>query len=334
MKIAFLILNHRHPAQLVRLITTLRSQLPDSPITVHHDISHGELQSALIEPIGNVHLLKSGKRMIWGDFSQVEVCCWSLTWMWEHLEFDWVVLLSAQDYPIKPLAGLAGDLMSNDADAVFRATPIGRLPTSAARREMHRRYFFHYRTAVATLPSRDPENVRDTLRRSTGILIDTLNILQPLFKIYRLPDRMPNRFGWRVRNTPFNSDQPCWQGSSWFALSRKGLDYALKYMANNPEFVNHYHGTMNPDESLLATLVFNSPNLRATNRETTYTRWSEPGSGHPDIFTLADFHELVGASQYFARKFDIAKDSTILDRLDDFIGVRKLPNFAGRLYLR
>src|SRR5258707_3253641 len=81
MKIAFLVLNHRGPDQLVRLLKTLRAQLPESPIVVHHDIFHGDLPSETIEPIGDVHLLTSGKRMAWGDFSLVDVYSWSLKWM-------------------------------------------------------------------------------------------------------------------------------------------------------------------------------------------------------------------------------------------------------------
>jgi hypothetical protein len=322
MKVAFLILNHRRPAQLVRLLTTLRSQLPDSPIAVHHDVFHGELPNTVVEHIDNVHLLTSGKRVVWGDFSQVEICCWALAWMREHLEFDWLVLLSAQDYPIKPLAGLADDLKRDGADAVFRATPIGQLPTATARRSMRRRYFFQYRPPMPNLPGWLPKGVRRGLRWSTGSLIDALNILQPLFKIYRQPDGIPYRFGWRARFTPFAEDRPCRHGSSWFALSRRALEYVLDYTADHPEYVDYYRKTINPDESMLATLVFNSPDLQVANRDTTYTRWSKSGTGHPDIFREDDLPELAAAPQYFARKFDIDTDSRILDMLDDFICVK------------
>jgi Core-2/I-Branching enzyme len=321
MKVAFLVLNHRRPEQLIRLLTTLRSQLPESPIVVHHDVFHGEFPRALLAPIDNVHLLTSGKRIIWGDFSQVDLICWLLTWMREHLEFDWMVLLSAQDYPIKPLADLVDDLGRAGADAVFHATPIGQLPTAKARRTMRRRYLFQYRSP-ADRARRLPGRVRDVLRWSTGSLIDALNILQPLFRINRLPDRIPHRFGWRARTTPFGSGRPCWHGSSWFALSRRALEYVLEYTADHPEYVDYYRRTMNPDESMLATLVFNSGELRIANRSITYTRWSSSKSGHPDVFCLDDLPDLLAAREYFARKFDIDKDSRVLDRLDDYISVK------------
>jgi hypothetical protein len=319
MKVAFLVLNHRGPTQLVRLLTALRSQLPESPIVVHHDNFHGDLPPAPFEAIGDVHLLESGQRVTWGHSSLVEVCCWSLAWMQEHIEFDWVVVLSAQDYPIKPLADLADDLARDDADAVFAAAPIDDL-TAVQRVFMRRRYFFKYRLVTASLPSRLPEGARAVL--SAGIKLSTLvlNNLQPMFKIYMLPDKTQYLFGRRARNTPFDGSWNCWYGSSWFALSRGALKNMLDYMADHPEYVDYCRSTMNSDESMLVTLAFNLPNLRIANRYITYTRWRSRHTNHPDTFRLADFEELAAAPQYFARKFDIDTDAVILDALDNFIG--------------
>jgi hypothetical protein len=321
MRIAFLVLNHRPPEQLVRLLTTLRSQLPDSPIVVHHDIFHGEFPRELIESIDNVHLVASGKRIVWGDFGQVEVCLWALTWMREHLDFDWMVLLSGQDYPIKPLGGLPDELTAIGADAVFRATPISQL-SIGRHMLMRRRYLFQYRSIRGTNGLRWlPRGVRDAFRRATRPVIVALNMLQPLFKIYLLPDRKPYRFGWRARKRPFNRNWPCWHASSWFQLSRGALEYVLDYVDDHPEYVDYCSRTMNADESMLATLVFNSQELRVANRDTTYTRWSNPWSPHPDIFRSTDLAQLTAVAPFFARKFDIAVDADILDQLDEFIGI-------------
>lgn len=319
MRVAFLILSHKRPAQLVRLLNKLRSQLPDSPIVVHHDVHGEEFPGALIESIDNVHLLTSGKRVIWGDHSLAEVYCWSLAWMFERLEFDWVVLLSGQDYPIKPLDGLADDLAMNNADAVFQAVPISQMPTVFSRMNMRQRYYFQYRPAAAGGQGILPGWLRGFLHRHMRGPIVALNLMQPLFNIYRRPDGMPYRFGWRARHLPYDANWPCWKGSSWFALSRKALEYALNYMTDHTEYVSYCSRTMHSDESMVATIVCNSPNLRVANRDVTYTRWTRARSGHPDIFQAADLHELIGVPQYFARKFDIDRDSRILDELDEFI---------------
>ncbi len=319
MKIAFLILNHRGPAQLVRLLTTLRSQLQDSPIVVHHDVfNNNEVSRALIESIDNVHLLTSENRVTWGDFSLVDVCSWSLRWMRENIEFDWIVLLSAQDYPIKPLANLADDLAKNGTEAVIGTAPISQLPLFK-RMQLRRRYLYRYRLTPAAQPKWFPRRIQDVLHRITRVSILALNNLQPLIKIYRL-DGSSYRIGWRASNTPFDRSWPCWYGSQWFALSRRALNYALDYMVDHPELANYYRGTLVPDESILATIINNAPNLRVANGEVTYTRWANSTISHPDIFQAEDFSVLAAAPQYFARKFDMDVDPNILDALDEFIG--------------
>lgn len=318
MKIAFLILNHRGPAQLIRLLTTLRSQLPDSPIVVHHDVFHNEIPSALIESIDNVHLLTSGNRVTWGDFSLVDVCSWSLRWMRENIEFDWIMLLSAQDYPIKPLVNLADDLARNGTEAVIGTAPISQLPLFK-RMHMRRRYLYRYRPTSVGQPKWLSPRMQDLLYRIGGVSMPVINNLQPLVKIYRL-DGSSYRIGWRASNTPFDRNWPCWYGSQWFALSRRALEYALDYMADHPEHVNYYRGTLVPDESMLATIINNAPNLRVTNGEVIHTRWANSTISHPDIFQMADFSVLAAAPQYFARKFDTDVDSGILDSLDEFVG--------------
>ena len=121
MRIAFLILNHRPPTQLLRLIKVLRSELPDSPIIVHHDEFAADLSRSLLDFDDNAFLLTTGAPISWGDFGVVDAYWQCLSWICENVEFDWVVLLSGQDYPIKPLRMLAADLAATGADIVRRA---------------------------------------------------------------------------------------------------------------------------------------------------------------------------------------------------------------------
>lgn len=315
-QIAFLVLSHRQPAQLIRLLTTLRAQLPDAPIVVHHDCYREDLSESAIEHIGNIYLLKASKPTAWGDFSIVDAYLRSLRWMIEHIQFDWVVMLSAQDYPIKPLSGLENYLTKKAADAVLSATPINSVPTATAKRDLRRRYLYQYRPARIDLSRRHVlRETRRKLRRATGRLVDAANAVQPFFKLYRLPDGMPYRFGWRARTTPFGRG-PCWHGSMWFSLSLRTVEFILTYMGDHPDYIAYYRRTIIPDESVICTLLCNDPRLRVDNRDVQYTRWTHPGTGHPDIFTSEDLPELIAVDEFFARKFDIDKDVEVLKKLD------------------
>jgi hypothetical protein len=320
MRIAFLILNHRPPEQLLRLLTTLRLGLPEAPFVVHHDKFCADLEISAFEPIGNVHVLSANKPITWGDFSIVDACWRTLTWMIDHLQFDWVVLLSGQDYPIKPLNAFKDYLATIKADALLRAVPISSLAKAVDRRDCRRRYLYQYQPpAISLLEQRISDHLLYGIRRSTGRVIDIINIVQPQFKVYRLPDRMPYRIGWRARSTPFTPDRPCWYGPMWFTLSYRAAEFVARCASNQPDYVEYYRRTIIPDESATVTLICNAPELHVEACDIHYTRWSRPRTGHPDIFTITDLAELKRVPQYFARKFDIARDASILDRLDEIL---------------
>jgi hypothetical protein len=318
MRIAFLILNHREPPQLLRLLTTLKRELPDSPIVVHHDRFRAVLEDSDLNAIGDTHLLTSEKPIVWGDFSLVEACWRSMAWMIEHVKFDWVIMLSAQDYPIKSLTTLGDYLAATGADALLHAVPISELGKAAERRDKRRRYLYQYRPARTRLQRHGSfGHLRDWLRRSTGPFVDVLNNIQPYFQVFRFPDRMPNRIGRRARATPFTDERPCMVGSFGSCLSYKAVEFVITCIHDRPEYVDYYRRTVMPGESATATLLCNAPGLLVDPQDFQYTRWTHPKTAHPDIFTVEDLAELVAASQYFARKFDLAKDAEILDKLDE-----------------
>jgi hypothetical protein len=319
MRIAILILNHRVPPQLLRLLATLRRQLPDAPIVIHHDRFRTDFDASVLDPIENTHLLTSEKPIIWGDFSLVEAYWDSMAWMIEHIEFDWVIQLSAQDYPIKSLATLGDYLASTGADALLRAVPINELIEAAERRDRRRRYLYQYGPVTTSQSGYQPyDRLRNGLRRSTGPFVDVLNNVQPYFQIFK-SDRMPNRVGWRARATPFTEKEPCMVGTFLSCLSRRAAEFVLTSARDQPDYVDYYRHTVLPGESATATLVCNTPNLSVHQHDLHYTRWTRPKTAHPDVFATADLAELVAAPEYFSRKFDAAKDSRILDKLDQVI---------------
>jgi Core-2/I-Branching enzyme len=325
-RIAVLVLNHRPQQQLMRLLAALRRQLPDSPIVVHHDKFRADFDASALASFGNAHLLTSAKPTVWGDFSLVDSVWRSITWMTEHVEFDWVIQLSAQDYPIKSLVTLERYLATTGADVLLQSLPINDLSRAADRRDRRRRYLYQYRPMSTSTPGHHlPEHVKRGLRLSTGPFVDVLNNIQPYFQIFKFPDGGPYRLGWRARSTPFTATHPCRFGSNWFSLSYRGAEFLAARARDRTEFANYYSRTIMPGESATATLICNAPELRVEPHDLHYTRWSHPKTAHPDVFTAEDLGELVAAPQYFARKFDIAKDSEILDKLDEVLADTSRP---------
>jgi hypothetical protein len=317
MRVCFLILNHRPPEQLLRLLRAIRRQLPDAPLVVHHDRFHTSLDPDVLNPVGGAHLITSDFPVRWGDFSLID-CTWrSMSWIAENIDFDWLVLLSAQDYPIRPLAGLPEHLAGTGADALLTASPIDDLPSASQRRDMRRRYLYQYQAAVTPHAGPCHDGLWKTLRVSVAKPVDVINYVQPYFKIYKFPDAMPWRFGLRALVTPFTADGPCWFGSAWYCLARKAVAYLDQFVQQHPASIDYYRATIYPDESATATILNNAADIVVKPCTTHYAKWTNPRSGHPDILTARDLADLARSPAYFARKFDLRHDRDVLDRLDD-----------------
>ena len=147
----------------------------------------------------------------------------------------------------------------------------------------------------------------------------SVNILQPYVHFYKLPDGLPRCVGVRARSTPFSATFPCWYGPDWSTLSHRAAEVVVATSRRRPEYVAYYRKTMIPDESATATIVCNAPELKIEPRDLHHIRWTRARSGHPDVFGVADLPELLASPCYFARKFDIAQDIDVLDRLDQAI---------------
>ena len=206
-------------------------------------------------------------------------------------------------------------LATSGTDAFIRADPIDSLATSAERRNRRRRYLYQYRRPR---PDSSPASLRAKLRRRTVLLVDIVNNLQPFVHIYKFPDDMPWRVGFRAVTTPFTDNRPCWFGSVWMTLSSHAVSALISATRNRQEYVGYLGDTVNPDESATASLLCNDPSVRVTNRRMHYVRWTSPKSGHPDILGVADVAELQAAEGFFARKFDARTDAEVFDQLDQF----------------
>ncbi|MCC5616974.1 hypothetical protein LC605_18200 [Nostoc sp. CHAB 5836] len=69
------------------------------------------------------------------------------------------------------------------------------------------------------------------------------------------------------------------------------------------------------DESYFQTILAHAPNLKLKNDRRRYIDWST-GGPHPKVLLMEDLPNLLASSAHFARKFDIDRDSNILNELD------------------
>lgn len=107
-------------------------------------------------------------------------------------------------------------------------------------------------------------------------------------------------------------------GSSMFwAISPEAAEYVLEKVDRNAGMKRFFKFTWGSDEFLVQTILMNSPFAADIINENCHYYEHLPKTPSPKIFTTADFSNIISSDRIYARKFDISKDSFILDKIDE-----------------
>lgn len=310
MKTCYLVWTHTDNSQILRVLGRIRQLSPDSTILVHHDPNGGELDEVgVLDLGGDVRIIYAAEPVRWGDMSLVNAVLRCLRWAEANIEYDWLVHLSGQDYPLRPLADLEHKLATEGYDGYI---VMNRLGTQDEVRGDHsepvRRYFSQWYQlpnfpAARVITGRARKIVR--LGRRGGSGMGTVGL--------KLNPRGGGiRVSRRARRTPFGDTFPCWKGSLWVLLSREAATYYLATVDARPALLKYYERTINPDESITATVLANAPYLRISPDPLRYTSWS--GGPHPQMLTVEHLPAMFESGAFFARKFP--NDTALYDRID------------------
>jgi len=320
LRLAFFLTSYGPGEQLHRLVTTLRRAEPNAPIVIHHDRFQNELDGELFADDPDVHILTSDAPIVWGDMT-LEAARWRVfRWILENLDIDWVVLLSEQDYPIKPLSALRERIAASCADAFILGERIDRVEDPERAREGEKRYLYQYTSLPSSgLEKRLPRPVARVVRPVRHMLFSAINRLQKRVLFYMTPRALGLATRVGVRPTPlFDDDFPCWVNDCWCTLSRTALEHLVRYLDEHPEFVRWYERTVIPLESATATVLFNDPELHVSNQTLHEIQWSSARDGRPDFFHEGDLGLLRESDAFFARKFS-SDQPGVLDALDTIL---------------
>jgi hypothetical protein len=235
MRIVYFLHTHTRPHQVARLVERLRRGA-DALVLVHHDAGAPALR---LPARDDVHVLADPVAVRWGHVSQVRATLRGLDWLLaERIDFDWLLTLSGQDHPARPLAAIERELAGADCDAFVQHVRV-------------------FRTA-----RRNRSWWQQICRR----------------RYFARPVRVLGRTLWLPRRHPYRHGLRCFAGSSWLNLSRRAVvrigeeralrDALLRYLADAPS----------PDESFFQTLLRAAPGLRIESRSRRFLRWQRGAS--------------------------------------------------------
>jgi hypothetical protein len=305
----YLIQTFRDRAQIVRLVRTILRSDPKGAVLISHNRESFELAEADFAGFGEVHVMQvqGGSRVdlsvAAGYLAAIERARAS------GIAYDWVINLTGQCYPARPLRELVCLLSQAQVDAfidhrqIFGRHGAGIWPYEEAHNRYH--YQYHWRLTRTEPPP--------LARKVLGALRVLLHRAQPWVRIdtsYAL------QIGVRDRSGIINDDFPLFGGHFFMTLSRKAAEYLLHFATANPEITAHI-GRMNiPCEVFPHTVLGNNAELRLSGEAHFY--WDVEGQkrGRPRILTMADLEAIEASGAFFARKFELAIDSEVLDRLD------------------
>lgn len=289
MKIAYIILCHKNPQQVQGLIQQLDNGKNDFYLHIDKKANKNDF---LFSQENIFYVAEEDREDIkWASIQMVSATIKLMSLVKkQNREYDYVILLSGQDFPIKTNAEIENCLKENKG--------------------------FNF---IEVLSHKD-KNYKRYLKRNTIVYYNWMYkysfIARMLKKLYILLTGGYNHtFPVFRRKNKFNFDFEF--GSQWWAFTYDCFAWILNYIEDHPEIYHYYEKAITADESFFQTIYMLSPYKDKRKDKLTYL---EMGRNHPKTFIETDF-ELLSArkSELFARKFDIDVDSEIIEKIKEKI---------------
>jgi hypothetical protein len=293
MQIAFLILTHKHPEQLLRLINALGS--PSHLFFIHVDkaCSISPFEKTLARATTDkIQFIAKRENTPWASLGFVKAAINGIAEA-ANQEADFICILSGQDYPIKSVNYIS-DFFSRSAEKNF---------------------VYHFEIPFAywgggglwKLTNYHLQQVRPAfIRKSVN---RCLRYLAPVLPERKFPAYLTKPYG----------------GENWMAFNHEAAEYILWFTQAHPDYLDFHRYSYSPDEMFFQTILLNSNKdeikSNIVNEKLHYINWKtrNSGSSSPVILREIDFDRLSRSNRLFARKFDITVDENILTRIDEEI---------------
>jgi hypothetical protein len=314
MNIAYLVLAHNQPLQLLRLIDRLDQ--PSAWFYIHIDIKSVDKEAIKVQFSGrkNVKVISSHD-VNWMGFNMVRSTIDLLQLAHSSgIDFKYYVLMSGQDYPIKSNEYINNFFSTHNEDFISFA----RINDSPEKYKNKVRYYHYYDLAYS-----NPRN-----KKKIPLLV---YLYYGIHK--RVMKYMPKR--------RFYKNMEPYFGSQWFAITAATVKYVLDFIIVNRGYLRFMKYTEGPDETFFHTIILNSErksNVYDYDRfaewhkkkgegehfiqeysSLRYMDWSNRGKDKPKPAILDNtYYDILAESpDLFARKVDEKESAELMDRIDN-----------------
>ncbi|MBS1564096.1 MAG: hypothetical protein JST39_06890 [Bacteroidetes bacterium] len=279
MRIAHLVITYTNPQQTARMIRSM--QHPDFDFYIHVDKKLDIAPHLFLAEIPHVYLIRDRVDVIWGGYNTIEAELRSVQEIFDTgREYDYIHLMSGQDYPIKPARQIYDFFEQNRGKEFLEFEHFDHWDADAYTR-IQKYHFTNYK-----FPG----------RYSIQWLMNRL-----------LPQRV----------SPVALE---YFGSSMFwALTPACLRYIIAFLRTNNRFRRFIRLTWGSDEFLFQTLVLNSHFQKSVVNSNLLYLDRPLGAAHPNIISDRHLPILKATPALFTRKVDMAMEPGILDSIDELL---------------
>jgi hypothetical protein len=279
MRIAHLIITYTNPRQTERMIRQMAH--PDFDFYIHVDKKMDIGSHLFLAKIPNVFLIKDRVNVVWAGYKTVEATLRSVKEIfYTGKKYDYIHLMSGQDYPIKSTSGIHDFFIANNGKEFLQ--------------------FEHF-----------DEWASESYPRIREYHLTNYKFPGRYYFQWIMNKFLP------VRKSPLPME---YYGSSMFwALTSNCLQYIIDVIEKNAKLRRFMQFTWGSDEFIFQTLVMNSTFKKNVVNDNLLFLDRDKGAAHPNILTFNHLHKLLDSEKLFARKFDLNTDARILDNLDQYL---------------
>jgi hypothetical protein len=296
MKLAYIVLAHKYPEQLLRLIDSLANKNAFFYIHIDKKVDISIFRNVLSKAHTKNHEFIKREDGRWGGLGIVNAALNGIYDVLKNMEnVDQIILLSGQDYPIKNINYIHEYFHRNSHRSYFDYFP---LPSNAWNYQgldrIERSHCYFMGKSYSHPPYSQPGPLKD-------------KIIQ-----YGMKFIFPEKRLFPINMKPYG-------GSDWWSMSLEGAHYILKFLKERPDYMRFHKYSASPSEGFFQTILLNSDDEKISanviNNNLRYVDWSKRGK-NPAIITASYFDLLIKSDRLFARKFDLNVDANIVDMID------------------
>ncbi len=300
-------MTHKLPNQVCRLINRLNGE--NTVFIVHVDKNNwDESFSKCLSEFNNVFFV-TPTPCFWGDISLVKATLNSIKLLLEkEILFDYAILLSGQDYPLKNNKVIKDFFYYSDGNLymeIFNEKDYTKAWQSLVFNFRLKNYFVLHNGSWYCLD--DTKTISIKCEDKWDPIVDC----KIPFDIadYVFPRKIPSE----------NID--LWGGSQWWALTYDAVKYIYEFVAKNEEYLRFHEYTFIPDEIFFQTILMNHKKFRnrVINHKLRFIDWSRDIKPmiFDDSYTREFESSIIKNPNYlFARKFDLPQSYNILNAID------------------